>query len=531
LTKTAKLWLIAAVVVVVVFGALAGAALLAWPHARLSASDDALARIVLPAFAGRVAAVAVSAPSGGRVPVQLRQGELWPRGKLDAGERLTVKVTVRRPGWAGWLVGRSEQRRFTIETPGASVRDSFLQVKADAPVNVMFDVPVRRISLGGSAARTLSTPRAVVPLSVVASGSHSAGTVKVAAAARSWERLSAPVQVSWFTMRPYPQLLADPRSNAVLAPDQQLTLTFSGPVKDVLGSGRPRIYPTTPGHWRQTDAHTLIFEPSGLGFGMGEAVSVKLPQAVHLAGESGDGLTRTLRWQVPEGSTLRLQQLLAELGYLPFRWQPAADPVPATMQAQTAAAVAPPAGRFSWRYANVPAELHDLWQAGQSNEITRGAVMTFEDTHGLPVDGVAGPKLWAALIGDAVTGTRRTSGYSYVYVHRNVPQSLTLWHNGRVILTSPGNTGVPAAPTQLGTYPVYEHILVGTMSGTNPDGSKYQDPGIRYISYFHGGDALHAFPRASYGTPQSLGCVELPLAAATTVWPYTPIGTLVTIEN
>ena len=70
-----------------------------------------------------------------------------------------------------------------------------------------------------------------------------------------------------------------------------------------------------------------------------------------------------------------------------------------------------------------------------------------------------------------------------------------------------------------------------TMSGTNPDGSHYHDPGIRWISYFHGGDALHEFPRASFGTPQSLGCVELPEAAAAAVWPYTPIGTLVTVES
>ena len=55
------------------------------------------------------------------------------------------------------------------------------------------------------------------------------------------------------------------------------------------------------------------------------------------------------------------------------------------------------------------------------------------------------------------------------------------------------------------------------MSGTNPDGSHYNDPGIRWISYFHGGDALHAFNRASFGTPQSLGCVELPLDAAARV--------------
>ena len=51
------------------------------------------------------------------------------------------------------------------------------------------------------------------------------------------------------------------------------------------------------------------------------------------------------------------------------------------------------------------------------------------------------------------------------------------------------------------------------MSGTNPNGTHYDDPGIRWISYFHGGEALHAFNRASFGTPQSLGCVELPLDA------------------
>jgi lipoprotein-anchoring transpeptidase ErfK/SrfK len=118
-----------------------------------------------------------------------------------------------------------------------------------------------------------------------------------------------------------------------------------------------------------------------------------------------------------------------------------------------------------------------------------------------------------------------------VYVHEDVPESLTLWSDGRVILHSPGNTGIPESSTKVGTFAVFEHIPVGTMSGTNPDGSHYHDPGIRYISYFNGGDAIHEFPRASYGTPQSLGCVELPLAAAAKVWPYTPIGTLVTIEK
>jgi hypothetical protein len=201
------------------------------------------------------------------------------------------------------------------------------------------------------------------------------------------------------------------------------------------------------------------------------------------------------------------------------------------MRSEVAAAVAAPAGHFHWRYPNTPQELQSLWKAGEPNEIVRGGVMMFQDEHHLEVDGIAGPKVWHAALVDAVAGVRRTAGYSYVYVHRNVPQLLTLWHNGRVVLTSPGNTGVPAAPTALGTWPVFEHIPVGRMSGTNPDGSHYDDPGIRWISYFHGGEALHAFNRASFGTPQSLGCVELPLDEAAKVWPYTPIGTLVTIED
>ena len=85
-------------------------------------------------------------------------------------------------------------------------------------------------------------------------------------------------------------------------------------------------------------------------------------------------------------------------------------------------------------------------------------------------------------------------------------------------------------PEQNGTFAVYEHIRSGTMSGTNPDGSHYEDPGIPWISYFNGGDALHGFERAQYGFPQSLGCVEMPPATAGEVWPYTPIGTLVNIE-
>jgi lipoprotein-anchoring transpeptidase ErfK/SrfK len=68
------------------------------------------------------------------------------------------------------------------------------------------------------------------------------------------------------------------------------------------------------------------------------------------------------------------------------------------------------------------------------------------------------------------------------------------------------------------------------MSGTLPDGQPYHDTGIPWVSYFHGGDALHGFLRSQYGYPQSLGCVEMTYAHAAIVWGHTPIGTLVTVQ-
>jgi len=529
--RQARFWPLTALSVIVLLALLLGLALLAWPQLGLGGDDDALARVALPGFAGKVETVDVRSASGARVPVQLRQGRLWPLRKLAAGERLKVVLTARRPGWAGWLVGHSERRSFTIETPRAHLSTSLLQVKPGAPVTATFDEPVSLVSLAGKHPRRLTTPSAVVPLGVVASGSHDAGSIEIAVSARSWERLSAPVLVSWFPWQPYPQLLTAPEPGATLAPDKRLTLTFSDSVSSLLGNRRPRLSPATPGRWHLLDTHTLAFQPGRFGFGLDSKVRVVLPRGVHLAGHPGRKLTRALTWQVPAGSTLRLQQLLAQLGWLPLDWQAKTPFVLTSTKLQLAAALSPPAGQFGWRYANTPAELRALWRPGRPNAITTGAVMMFQDRHGLRVDALPGRRMWRALIKDAIRGKVRTSGYSYVYVHRHVPQSLNLWHNGQVILSSPGNTGVPAAPTQLGTFPVFEHIRVGTMSGTNPNGSHYNDPGIRYISYFHHGEAIHAFTRSSFGTPQSLGCVELPLVAAAKVWPYTPIGTLVTIEN
>jgi hypothetical protein len=529
--RRARRWPIVLGLLLLAAAALAGAALLAWPQTQVSVSEDALARLDVPTFAGRITAIHAHDADGKPVPLRLTHGQLWPSRKLSPAEQVTVDVTVKRPGWAGWLVGHTDEQQLTVTTPAAPVLlGRWLQVRSGAPVTIGFDEPVRAVSFAHGPVKPLAAPSRKVPVGFVASGSHATGKVYVAAAARTWETPTTPVRVTWFPARPYPQVLAEPAPSAHLVPSSTLRITFSEPVRNVLGTRLPTLEPATPGQWRRVDAHTLAFVPGRLGFALGTTFHVALPRAVRVVRSKGAGLTRSLDWTVPPGSMLRLQQLLAGAGYLPLDWQ-GSGAEPSSPKAQLAAAVSPPEGRFVWRYPNIPSELSALWQPGQLNEITRGAVMAFESDHDLSVDAIAGPHVWRALLSDTLAGERKTDGYSYVFVHRNLPQSLNLWHDGSVILSSPGNTGVPAAPTQLGTYPVFEHIPVGTMSGTNPDGSHYNDPGIRYISYFHGGDAIHAFNRASFGTPQSLGCVELPLAAAAQVWPYTPIGTLVTIEN
>jgi peptidoglycan hydrolase-like protein with peptidoglycan-binding domain len=493
------------------------AALLAWPTVGIAASTSGLAAVSLPGFAGHVETVSVIGSDGKSLPVSLRRDVVWPRVRLAAGEHVRLKVVVRRPGWISWLVGHRDEQTVTVTTPVAHLRSTLLRPRSGSALTVRFAEPVSRVAVGHRRLPGLGSGRTVVPLGVRASPKASAGTLTVSAAARRWETLSAPVRVSWFVAGTRTRIVSDPAAGGRLRPRGDLTLTFARPVAAVLGSHLPRLEPATRGRWEQLDSHTLSFRPAGFGFGLGGTIRVRLP------GQS-------LAWTVASGSTLRLQELLARAGYLPLRWRPASDP-PSTPAEEISAAVSAPKGTFSWRFPQTPVSLRTLWKSGKWNVVTEGAVMRFQQEHGLATDGVPGPLVWRALLRDDLAGRRLNTGYSYVFVHETVPQSLSLWHNGRVILTSPGNTGIAQAPTAPGTWPVFEHIPVGTMSGTNPDGSHYHDPGIKWISYFHGGDALHAFPRASFGTPQSLGCVELPEDAAARVWPYTPIGTLVTIES
>jgi L,D-transpeptidase catalytic domain len=498
----------------------------------LTTDSTALARVDIKPLGGRLVSASAVDSRGRRVPLANAGGHLTPMTKVRPGQAITVDVVVHRPALVGWALGSTEHRRLTVVAPRATVATRWVSVKPGGPLFVGFDRPVSRVVYGVGPARhnrTLST--AVDELRVEHHGAS--GTVKVAIAARAWERVGTPTPVTWFPTAHETVAVSDPTPGRI-APSDVIHLTFSKPVSQAIGSAEPVLTPAIHGQWHQLSSHTLEFHPSGDGLALGTSVTVTLPQTVAVVGAGGRlRRTRELTYTVPAGSMLRLQQILAEKGYLPLNWSPSAKDAAHTKAAQAQAAVDPPSGHFTWRYHHTPHELKALWTTGQLNEITRGALMAYQNSRGLAVDAVAGPGTWKSLLADAASGEGQspTKGYNYVFVHKRTPQRLRLWHSGHVLVSSPGNTGVPAAPTQLGTFPVFEHLASTTMSGTNPDGTKYKDPGIKWVSYFNGGDALHAFPRASFGTPQSLGCVELPLAAAAKIWPYTPIGTLVTIEN
>jgi peptidoglycan hydrolase-like protein with peptidoglycan-binding domain len=231
-------------------------------------------------------------------------------------------------------------------------------------------------------------------------------------------------------------------------------------------------------------------------------------------------------------STLRLQQVLSQLGYLPLTWTPSirtrTSPVtPGGLNAQLSAAYEPPAGAFSFK-PGYPSELTSQWKTGADNVLDQGAIMAFESNEGLTMDGVAGPQVWAHLLTAAARDQRNPNGYTYALTDQHYPETLTVWHDGKIIAKTFANTGIPGRNTQDGTFPVYLRFQFNYMDGTNPDGTKYHDP-VYWISYFNGGDAVHYFARPGYGYYQSLGCVEVPWSPAKEVWGYMTYGTLVTV--
>ena len=309
----------------------------------------------------------------------------------------------------------------------------------------------------------------------------------------------------------------------------QVSVAFSEPLST--SSPMPVFKPAIRGTWQRNGA-TATFQPAR-GFRPHTTVKLIIPGGSGGVQSTGGRVlanSQTVTFRTGKLSLVRMEQLLAQLGYLPLTWAPTTG-APAPLNgpnAQLSAAYSPPPGSYTWQ-PGYPSQLKRLWRPDARSEVLKGAVMAFEADHGLLLDGVIGPAVWHAMFQALTKGQRNRHGYSYALMRQKLPERLTVWHNGTIIFRHLANTGISIRPTAVETDPVYLRYRTQIMRGRNPNGKKYADP-VAWVAYFHSGEAIHYFPRPGYGWPQSLGCIELPYNEAESLWPYLTFGTLVTVE-
>ena len=292
------------------------------------------------------------------------------------GERLTVELTVRRPGWAGWLVGPQRARaRFTVETPtraparplaaGEGGRAGHRRLRhARQP---------RLVRRRRSSARSPADGR---PVGVVASGSQArrrrrrrgrgafVGAAAGAGAGDAGSRRSR-TRSCWPRRSPGRRARAGPAARR--SPSRARSRTCSAPG----GPCSRRRRRAAGGCSTPTRSPS---EPSGLGFPLGATVRRRAAARRAPRGQPGTTLTRTLAVAGAERLDARgCSSCSPQLGYLPVDWQPSADPAPRRSHAQLVAAVAPPPGHVHLALPEHAAGAARALAAGPSGTRSRAA--------------------------------------------------------------------------------------------------------------------------------------------------------------
>ena len=177
-----------------------------------------------------------------------------------------------------------------------------------------------------------------------------------------------------------------------------VTLTFSSALSPA--TPLPTLSPKIAGSWKVTGA-TATFTPTA-GFLPDTTVKLTIPGGMTGAAASAGTLKQASSVSFTTGSysTLGLQQILTQLGYLPFTWTPAASgtdgaaSAPVSLNQEVSTAYAPAAGTFTFK-PGYPSQLTSQWKVGKDNMLDQGAIRAFESVQGLTMDGVAGPDVWA----------------------------------------------------------------------------------------------------------------------------------------
>ena len=222
----------------------------------------------------------------------------------------------------------------------------------------------------------------------------------------------------------------------------------------------------------------------------------------------------------------------------------------------------------------------DQYAWNWNDPFIRAAVVQFErQNHILLPRGVSFGHIHLAVLRVLFSAEAKPDAWPWEWVlvskadGTRIPESLHLWRwnpraqSVRWIWKTVVNTGVLGS-TPNGTWFVYQRLPSTTMQGVFPipiswtryrtlggeqvpqwvgsrllqsargqvDGhpvrwQPYRDPGILWVNYFDDGRGIHYYPRASYGFPQSAGCVEEPYKAAPVTYKLLHYGVPVTVTK
>lgn len=134
-----------------------------------------------------------------------------------------------------------------------------------------------------------------------------------------------------------------------------------------------------------------------------------------------------------------------------------------------------------------------------------------------------------SYLSQTVYRTWITKSPYHIVIRETLPETLTLYRGKTVVFKSLCNTGITGATTPTGHFHVQTKLVYANMRGTEPDGQPYYSPHVPWVMPLVGNVAIHGYVRTQYGFPQSVGCIELPVANAKRLYALTPVGTPVTI--